>query len=75
MENLQRVEPMNELETIKRKIVLNRHEISLIRGEIVEHEERFILLRMRDRFEKQIMGDLDPALSSKLEAIQVLLGD
>ncbi len=46
-----------------------------IRREIIEHEERFVLLRMRDRFEKQIIGGFDRALSNKPDAIQVLLED
>ena len=64
---------MNELETIRRKIVLKRQAIPLIRREIVEHEDSFVLLRMRERLEKQIKDDFDPVLSTKLSCLIYLL--
>ena len=73
MENLQRVEPMTEVEIVKRKIVLKRQAIPLIRAEIIEHEERFILLRMRGQLEDQITEPCDPALSAKLDCVIYLL--
>ncbi len=65
---------MLEQQIIGRKIVLKKQAISLLKNEIEELRDKLNLLKMKDRFEKQLKeNDFDSVLSLKLDCIQYLL--
>jgi hypothetical protein len=64
---------MTELEMLKRKILLKRQARDVISGEIVEMRIKLTLTVYKKLLEKQIAKDFDPAISRKLDAIQVLM--
>ncbi len=66
---------MSDLQKFKRAIDLKRQAIPLIKAEIMDLEEQFILFRMKERFESKITNEFDPVLSRKLEIIDYLLNN
>ena len=53
---------MSDLQKFKRAIDLKRQAIPLIKAEIMDLEEQFILFRMKERFESKITNEFDPVL-------------
>lgn len=66
---------MTEIQILKRKIRLKRQTRDMINGEIMDMQIRLALTIFKDRLEKQIAKNFDRAISHKLDAIQVLLGE
>ncbi len=65
---------MNELETIKRKIILKRQALAIIRGDLQRFKLEADLLKLRLHFEKQIDHTEDQkALSRYLDMTEALL--
>ena len=63
---------MDEVATIKRKIRLKRQALPLIKREIVDFQLRLALIKLKDRFERQIES-YDPLLSQKIDCLTFLL--
>lgn len=66
---------MTQLQILKRAIALKKQAIPLIRSEIVDLEERFILIRMLQRLEAKTTRNFDPMISRQIDAVHVLLED
>ncbi|HOO51636.1 MAG TPA: hypothetical protein PLK94_10155 [Alphaproteobacteria bacterium] len=64
---------MNELQTVKRKILLKRQAVRVINDEIRELRFKRNLLQMKADFERQIGKDFDKRLSHRIDAVRFLL--
>ena len=64
---------MNEVQVLKRKILLKRQAMTVIKDEILEIQERLLLIFLKDRFEKRIGKDYNLTLGRKLDCITFLL--
>ena len=63
---------MGEIKVLRRKIFLKKQAVTLITEEIRDLQDRLALLRVKGRLEDSIDSG-DPAISRKLDCIQVLL--
>jgi hypothetical protein len=63
----------SETQILKRKIYLKGQALKLIHVEREELKEQLCLLNMKARLESQMKERFDPALSSKLDCVHVLL--
>ena len=59
----------NELEVLKRKILLKRQGMALIAAEIKELKFQLALAHIVDHLEQQQCNDFDPLVSRKLECL------
>jgi hypothetical protein len=64
---------MSEPEHIWRAITLKKQAIPLIKKEIVELEDRFVLIRLFRRYQEQIRNEFDSDLSERIDCITRLL--
>jgi len=64
---------MNEVQVLKRKIQLKRQATTAIKNEILEIQERLLLIFLKGRFEKRIGKSYDPTLGRKLDCVTFLL--
>lgn len=64
---------MTEPVIIQRKLFLKRQALSIIRHDVAELRDQLLLLRLKNKLERQIRGEFDRQLSRRLDAVQILL--
>lgn len=64
---------MTGMQVKQRKTELKRQHLQARGIDRIDRIEKSILLRIRQRYEDEITGTLDPALSQKLDCITFLL--
>lgn len=64
---------MDEINLLKRKLVLKKQALKLFIEEIRDLEERLVLLKIKQRAEGRIEENFNPAISRRIDALNFLL--
>jgi hypothetical protein len=64
---------MNEIKLLKRKLVLKKQALKLFAEKVEELKDRLALLKIQQRTEGRMKENFDPAISRRLDAVNVLL--